>query len=108
MALSTAPRSLPWCAAAARAAAAAAAAAEADAAALDELVESRGPLDSATVTALVRRRGEWRAAKEFDRSDAAMRRLESARVVVCDHADGTTTWHRADAGEEPVGVSRVS
>ena len=91
--------------AAALAAVAIAAAVKADAATLDELVDSRGPLDSATVTALVRRRGELRAAKEFDRSDAVMRRLEAAHVLVCDHADGTTTWQRAEDERAPVGLS---
>ena len=93
---------------AALAAAAVAAAVKADAAAIDELIESNGPLDSASVTALVRHRGEWRSAKEFDRSDAAARRLEAARVVVHDHTDGTTTWHRADSErEERGGAARV-
>ena len=76
-----------------------AAAVKAEAATLDELIASHGPLDTGSVTALVRRRGELRLAKEYDRSDAAMRRLEAARIVVCDHADGTTTWQRVD-GEE--------
>ena len=81
------------------AAAIVAAAVKADAAALDDLIETCGPLDNATAMALVRRRGELRSAKEFDRSDAVMRRLDAAGVVVHDHADGTTTWQRA-GGEE--------
>lgn len=86
--------------AAAVAAAAVAAAVEAHASALDELVESCDPLDTAMIIALVRRRGELRLSKKFERSDAVMRRLESSCVTVHDHLDGTTTWQRAKKEED--------